>query len=613
MLEPLLESAGFAFDVETTSESGKKKDNLHFLKNQIITVSFANDDFQIAVPASVILEEFDTFKSLMTDPHIKKVGHNAKFDTKCIFSTFGVTVDRIWMDTYVASKLIDETIEHGLKSLSKRYLNFEWGEYNEDYTMEEMLEYNKQDSVATWRLAKLFADLLTTHRFWDRKSKTGLYEVEMEVYNKFIAAEINGVPVDEDYLEYLLVRYTEKVDKLGDMIAYKIGLTRMQNINAIKDPAEWLYYLYTRKKGVHETLYNLGRINLNSSAQLGQVLFEDFGFDIIERSDKTGAPSTGINTMTTLSRRGCRFVDWIMAYKKWEMLKRHISKLITEQVDGRIYPTFNTVGTDTGRFTCQEPNLQQIPSKGTPSLKIRGAFRPKDHSKKLIVADYSNVELRLLAHFTKDINLIGVYSEGGCDDLHTDVENKLRVTRKNAKGINFGISYGMGPKKLSFDLDISYPEAQSYIEEWNKAYPRVEIWKKNTIEFCKKFGFTQSIAGRRRHVDLSDAGIEEEAKKVIKYMPMGLYKAKLYVRSKREREAINFVIQGSSADITKYAIGLLLDQNILMQVHDEIVIYEPTTTAERVAEVMQSVGGIFHTAVPLTVESKLVDTWREGK
>lgn len=613
MLEQLQNSKGFAFDVETTSKSGKKQDNLHFKKNKVITISFANDETQIAMTTAQIFEEFDTFKFLMTNPKYKKVGHNAKFDAKCVYSSFNIQVNNIWMDTYVASKLINETGKHGLKALAKKYLRLEWGEYDENYTEEEMLEYNKMDSIATWELAKKFASLLKIQGLWNRELKEGLYQIEMDVYNKFLCAEINGVPIDKEFLTLLNKRYTDKVKKLYDIINYKICCTRLQNINSILSAEEWLYYLYSIGKSVNEPFESLGGVNLNSPKQLSQVLFKDFGFRVVKTSAKSGQPSSDIETLTTLSREGNRFIDWLLAYRKWEMLRRHIQKLLDETIDGNIYPTFNTVGTDTGRFTCENPNLQQIPSKGAISLKIRGAFRPVDRTKKMVVADYSNVELRLLAHFTKDKNLLSVYSEGGSQDLHKDVEDRLNVPRKHAKAINFGISYGMGPNKLAFSLDIPYDEAKRYIEEWNKTYPRVDIWKKETIKFCKKFGFTQSIAGRRRHIDLSDKGIEKDALDLSKKMSMGLLKAKMYIRSKREREAINFVIQGSSADITKYAISLLDDENILMQVHDEIVIYEPKRTEQEIGKIMQSVGFRFKTAVPLTVDSKLVNTWREGK
>lgn len=612
MLEQFIDSIGFAFDVETTSKSGKKSDNLHFKKNKIVTMSFANDDHQIAMTTEQIFEEFDTFKILMQSPKYKRVGHNAKFDAKSIYSSFGVTVESIWMDTYVASKLIDENGSHSLKYLAEKMLNMKWGEYNEDYSEEELLEYNKQDSIATWELGRKLAGLLRIKGLWSDRKKDTLFAVEMAVYNKFIKAEISGVPIDIDYLEYLNQRYVDKVNKFYDIIDYKIACARLLNINSTKSPAEWLLYLYSIGATPNTPFSELGGVNLNSSQQLGQVLFNDFGLPVIKRSSKTGQPSSDADTLTALSRDGHRFIDWLLAYRKWEMLRRHIQKLLDEAIDGRIYPTFNTVGTHTGRFTCEAPNLQQIPSRGTASLKIRGAFHPMDGSN-IVVADYSNIELRLLAHFTKDKNLIAVYSEGGSQDLHRDVMDRLSVPKKHAKAINFGISYGMGPSKLAFSLDISIEEAKRYIEEWNATYPRVAMWKAETIKFGKKFGFTQSIAGRRRHIDLSDKGVDKDARDLSKRTGMGLLKATMYVRAKREREAINFVIQGSSADITKYAIKNLSDENILMQVHDEIVIYAPKRTEKEIGAIMQEVGEQFSIAIPLTVDSKLVKTWKDGK
>jgi DNA polymerase-1 len=272
------------------------------------------------------------------------------------------------------------------------------------------------------------------------------------------------------------------------------------------------------------------------------------------------------------------------------MLTRHINKLIDEQINGKLYCTFNTLGTETGRFSCKEPNLQQIPSKTKESLAIRKAFEGN-----LAIGDYSNVELRLLAHYTRDPKLLEIYGPTGHGDLHKTTAESLGIDRTKAKTINFGISYGIGSKNLAEQLGIDKELAQHYIDEWYRLYKGVEPWKRMIVNTCRKYGFVQSIGGRRRHINFSGLG---------KYQT---YDA--------ERECVNFVIQGSSADITKMAIVDLQNEDIRLQVHDELVMYNPKMPLDALQSIMEGVlkkRGIFF-RVPLTVDLKACKTWGDMK
>lgn len=559
--------------METTSVSGLKKDNLHFKKNEVICVAFADDNTSFSVTYAEIMEQWQVFKELMTNPKYLKVGHNLKFDAKCITGSFNIKVEGLWFDSHIAACLLNETEPHGLKALAKKYLKKEWGEFT-DYIgwlklqetelkpkeikhlasekfkysayLSELKEYNRMDAVYTWKLAQFQKSKLIQQRLWD------LFKIEMEVLDVFYTGEIDGVHVELDYLEVLSKKYSRHVTQIE----------------------KWIYK-HTQEE-----------FNINSGQQLGHVLYDLKKLPIVKKSPK-GAPSTDAGTLKRLSQDGFRFVDSILLHKHWEMLLRHIDKLIKESINGRVYPTFNTVGTETGRFSCKEPNLQQIPSKTKESLAIRESFTGN-----LLVADYSNVELRLLAHYTRDPRLLEVYKPGGSGDLHAQTAELLGVTRSHAKTINFGIGYGMGPRKLAADLQITEEQAKDYIDRWYATYSRVQPWKDMIINTCKKYGFVRSIGGRKRRIDFNKLAYNEH---------WGA-----------EREVVNFVIQGSSADITKMAIAQLKEEKVLMQVHDELVI-DMEGSGRNLEEIKVIMENVVQLKVPLIADAKLCENWAMGK
>jgi DNA polymerase-1 len=302
--------------------------------------------------------------------------------------------------------------------------------------------------------------------------------------------------------------------------------------------------------------------------------------------------------MADLSFQGFRFADYIQSYKSWAKLCEHIQKLIDSEIQGKIHANFNIRGTETGRFSCNSPNLQQIPSKTKASVRLRKAFTGN-----LIVADYSNVELRLLAHFSGDRKLLEVYRPGGIGDLHKAVADELGIERRIAKTINFGISYGMGSKKLASDLRISQDQARDYIARWEKAYPEVKKWKKMIERTICKYGYVSCMGGTRRRFNVKPYLYDYGSEVGIKPSCIKEYYSAI-------REGINFVIQGSSAHITKLAIEALADERIVLQVHDEIVIENPKRTREEIQKILD---GVVHCKCPITAEVKQVKSWGEAK
>ena len=571
MLEKLLNSRGLCFDIETLSETNSKRDNLHHKTAQIRCVGFATDKTEFAMTWAEIMDEIDLFEQIMTDPKIYKINQNIKFDSKVVSELCGFQVYPLYFDTHVASMLLDENDKHDLESLCVKYLKTTtWKlDYKAEHPIHEWLEHAKNDARKTYDLATYQADQLDSQHLRD------LFKVEMEVVTAMYKGELAGVDVDVPYMQKLVDKYTRhtlRVRKCMDRYLIK------QNINSIS-------VIRKKAKAVVQENIATSEINYNSPAQLSALLYDTLKYPVLS-STETGKDSTGKMAILKMTREGYEFAKYLSTYRHWIKLCEHIQKLIDSAIEGKIFCTFNTCGTETGRFSCKEPNLQQIPSKTAESLKIRKAFTGP-----LIVLDYSNVELRLLAHFTRDPKLLAVYREGGSGDLHALTAEKLGISRSHAKTVNFGIGYGMSWKKLSDDLGLDELTSRKYIDDWYRLYSQVTPWKSMICNTMKKYGFVRSIGGRKRRV-------------------LDINSSNRYDRFAAERETINFVIQGSSADITKKAIAALKDYDIRMQVHDEIVIADHGYDIEKIRTLAE---GVVKLIVPLKVDIKACADWSEMK
>ncbi len=539
----MFQSKGVAIDTETSSISGKKKDSLHFKKCGIRCIGFAYRVGGNLKSFSATPDEIDLFalRDLLSGK-VKLLGHNLKFDLKVLYANDPVEAQNIYADTYIMARLLNENQDCDLDSLARNYLNdSKLGSFDEG-DIEKLKIYCAKDAELTYRLAEKFYPEL------EKQNLVDLFKIEMKVVDRFYSAEIKGIDIDTEYLKELSKKYARHTSRIRRTITKITGC----------------------------------EINLNSNKQLCELLYIGLHLPILRQTKKESA-STDTRTLELLSRRGHKIAKWILLYRHWKMLVQHIDTLIGEQIDGKVYPTFKTYGTETGRFSCANPNLQQIPSRTKESKAIRKAFKGN-----LIIADYSNVELRLLAHFTRDPKLLAVYRVGGSGDLHKTTAELLGVDRQVAKTINFGISYGMGYKKLAEKLHIDEVTAEDYIKAWYKTYCMVQPWKDMIVNTCKKYGYVKSLMGRKRRLSFT-----------------GMNKYQIF---SQEREVINFVIQGSSADITKKAIAELHGEDIRLQVHDELVIYKSKRTVEEVKQIMESVTKL---NVPLIVDINECTSWDE--
>lgn len=349
--------------------------------------------------------------------------------------------------------------------------------------------------------------------------------------------------------------------------------------------------------------------NVNSRDQLEVVLYDELKLSASGRKTQTGKRSTAASALEELLGQHA-IVDRILAYRELSKLKSTyldpLPKLIHPKT-GRLHTRFNQTGTATGRLSSIDPNLQNIPVRTEIGRRIRKAFRAAP-GMKLVVADYSQIELRVLAHLSGDENLIGVFREGG--DIHTQTAawmfglepDQVGVQqRRAAKTINFGLLYGMSAHRLAGELAIPYAEAESFIERYFASYPKVRAWIKQVLAEAREKGYVETLFGRRRFVADLDSRIRS-------------------VREAAERMAFNMPVQGTAADLMKLAMVKLqpelerLQAHLVLQVHDELLVEAPAeralTVAGVVREVMQQAWAF---AVPLEVGTGIGENWLEAK
>jgi DNA polymerase-1 len=349
--------------------------------------------------------------------------------------------------------------------------------------------------------------------------------------------------------------------------------------------------------------------NLNSRDQLERVLFDELGLPAIGKTEKTGKRSTSAAVLEAL-REAHPIVDRILQYRELTKLKNtYIDPLpaLVHPKTGRLHTRFNQTATATGRLSSSDPNLQNIPVRTPLGQRIRRAFVAEE-GWVLVVLDYSQIELRVLAHLSGDENLIRVFQEGR--DIHTQTASWMfgvspegvdPLMRRAAKTINFGVLYGMSAHRLSGELSIPYEEAVAFIERYFQSYPKVRAWIEGTLEEGRRRGYVETLFGRRRYVPDLNARVKS-------------------VREAAERMAFNMPVQGTAADLMKLAMVRLfprlqeLGARMLLQVHDELVLEAPKDRAERVAALAKEVmEGVWPLRVPLEVEVGLGEDWLSAK
>ena len=523
-------------------------------------------------------------KPLLENPNIKKVGQNLKFDYM-VLRTNGITLNGLFLDTMVMHYLINPESRHGMDFLAKTYLNYS------PIPIEELIgRGTKQltmDMVAKEKVANYAAEdadvtLLLYKVLWAELEKLGLTKLYLEIEAPLIRVlgdiELNGVRLDTQVLS----SYAEELDDRIDLLESEIRM-----------------------------MADMPSLNINSSKQLGEVLFEKLQLDPKPKRTKTKQYSTDEEYLQSLSSRH-PIIEKVLEYRGLrKLMNTYVTALpqMVNPVTGRIHTSFNQTVTATGRLSSTDPNLQNIPIRDDDGREIRRAFVPTDDDHILVAVDYSQVELRIMASLSGDEELINAFVEE--KDIHTATAAKIfhiadeevtREQRRRAKTANFGIIYGISVFGLSQRLSIPRAEAKQLIDGYFTTYPAVREYMEKSISDAKQLGYVTTLFGRRRLLPDINSG-------------------NAVVRGLAERNAVNAPIQGSAADIMKIAMVRVAEQfakedlksKIILQVHDELVVDALKEEQAKVVEILKTeMENAARLSVPLTVEVGMGASWLDA-
>ncbi len=521
---------------------------------------------------------------LFADPNVPKVGHNIKYDL-VLLKRHGYSLKGLACDTMVASYVLDPTRRaHGLDELAEEILGHHMISYKEvtsDLPKGKSFAWVPVEQAKTYACEDAHVTFLLYQYFWTKLREEGLLDLYQRIEHPLIEVlarmEMAGIKIDIPYLEDLA----------------------RQMAGELKELEERIYALAGE------------RFNLNSSVQLGAILFEKLKLPTVKKTRKTRAYSTDTEVLEALSNQH-ELPRLVLRYRTLAKLKstyvEALPKLVNPET-GRLHTSFNQTVTATGRLSSSEPNLQNIPVRGEEGLKIRRAFVPEKGFVFLSV-DYSQIDLRVLAHYSGDKTLIKAFKRG--EDIHRRTAAEVfgvppeMVTpemRRLAKTINFGIVYGMSAYGLAKELKIGRREAQAFIDRYFARYPGVKKYMEEIVAKAREQGFVTTLFGRKR--PLPDINSPNRN-----------------AREFAERTAINTPIQGTAADIIKLAM-ITIDQGLrerglktrmLLQVHDELLFEVPPEELEELkAFVRDSMERVVELAVPLKVNLAVGENWAEAK
>jgi len=581
LAEKLSSLNSFCFDTETTGLDANLAD--------IVGLSFSFENaraYYIPTPADREGAQavVDIFKAVFENPNIEKVGQNIKYDI-LLLARYGVKVKGPLFDTMVAHYLIDPDTRHGMDLLAENYLNYSPVSITEligekgkkqgnmrDVEIEKIKEYAAEDADITLQLKNIFQPLLI-------ETDTIELAQDVEFPLVYILAEIerNGVKIDVPALEEFSKTLEQDIKNLEGSIFEKAGVN----------------------------------FNIASPKQLGEVLFDKLQLDPKAKKTKTGQYKTGEDVLLALAHKS-DIVQDILNFRQMQKLKSTYVDALPELINpetGLIHTSYNQAVAATGRLSSTNPNLQNIPIRTERGREVRKAFIPRSEENVILSADYSQIELRLIAELSNDQNMMEAFSQGhdihratAAKVYHTDFDAVTSEQRRNAKAVNFGIIYGQSAFGLSQNLGISRKEASDIINEYFNQYTGIKRYMSDAIEFAKEKGYVETILKRRRYLrDINSANMT--------------------VRGFAERNAINAPIQGSAADLIKLAMIAIqneieqqgLSGKMIMQVHDELVFDIPKSEIQLFKEIIQDkMTNAIKTNVPLVVEIGEGKNWLEA-
>jgi len=574
----LLQQKSVSFDTETTGTDANIA--------ELVGLSFCIEPGKAwYIPVSAVREEaqqiVDQFRVVLENEEIAKTGQNIKYDI-LVLKWYGINIKGKLFDTMLAHYLIDPDTRHNMDVLSENYLGYtpisitsligpkgkNQGTMR-DVPVEKVVDYAAEDADVTLQLANVFKPILK-----ELNAEELLTNIENPLVYVLADMEKEGVRIDMD----TLISYSAELE---------IDIRRFEQ--SVYDKAGVVF-------------------NLASPKQLGEVLFDKLQLDPKAKKTKTGQYQTGEDVLSALASKSDIVKD-ILDFRQLQKLKStyvDALPLLVNPKTGRVHTSYNQAVAATGRLSSNNPNLQNIPIRTERGREVRKAFIPRDENHVLLSADYSQIELRIIADISKEENMLFAFNNG--IDIHTataakvygvSIEEVNSTQRRNAKAVNFGIIYGQSAFGLSQNLGIPRKEAAEMIEQYFAQYPGIKRYMNDTMNFARENGFVETIMGRRRYLrDINSANQT--------------------VRGFAERNAINAPIQGSAADMIKIAmihihqdiIDQKLQSKMTMQVHDELVFDVLKTEVEAMKKIISHrMKTAIPTTVPIEIEIGEGDTW----
>jgi DNA polymerase-1 len=586
-IERLRQSGRFAFDTETTS--------LDYMQAELVGLSFAvipgeaayvpvAHDYPGAPEQLPLAWVLDQMRPLLEDASLAKIGQNLKYDMS-VLARYGIVMRGVAFDTMLESYLLDSTAtRHDMDSMARKYLNHNTIHFEDiagkgkkqltfnQIELDQASPYAAEDADITLRLheklwPKLESEPLLTKLF---------SELEVALVPVLSRIERNGVSVDTKMLREQSDHFSRKLHEL------------------------------------EQRAYDLAghSFNLGSPKQIGEIFFNELQLPVISKTPK-GAPSTAESVLIELAHLGHALPEIILEHRGLAKLKSTYTDKLPEMVNpetGRVHTSYHQAVAATGRLSSTDPNLQNIPIRSEEGRRIRQAFIPQT-GWKMVAADYSQIELRIMAHLSQDSGLLSAFSEGR--DIHAataaevfgvGLEQVSPEQRRSAKAINFGLIYGMSAFGLARQLGIERKEAQAYVDLYFERYPGVSQFMERIKQQAHQQGYVETLYGRRLY--LPDINARNHQR-----------------RTAAERTAINAPMQGTAADIIKRAMlsvdGWLETEKppvkLLMQVHDELVFeVEPGFMQEAESILRERMEHAADLSVPLLVDIGIGDNWDEA-
>lgn len=581
LVQKLVQQSSVCFDTETTS--------LNALQAELVGIAFsweAGKGYYVPVPqeaeaAAIIIDQLRPF---FENSQIEKIGHNLKYDLK-VLSNYHLKVAGPLYDTLIAHYLINPDRRHSMDILASTYLQYEPQPITDligkkgknqgsmrDVALEKQTEYAVEDADITLQLKQFFDQELIA-----AENGKLFQEVELPLVEVLTSMEQEGINLNTSFLKEFETELDSDIARLEKSIFEQAG----------------------------------EEFNLASPKQLGPILFEKLKLVDKPKKTKTGQYSTAEDVLSFLAKDHPIVAD-ILEWRSVNKLQSTYVKALPEEINpntGRVHTVYNQAVAATGRLSSNQPNLQNIPIRTERGQQVRKAFIPRDKNHVLLAADYSQIELRIIAALSKDPAMLEAFQKG--EDIHATTAAKVfgvpleevsREQRSNAKTVNFGIVYGVSAFGLSQQTNLNRTEAKELIEAYYATYPQLKSYMNEQVDFARENGYVTTVLGRRRY--LKDINSQNAV-----------------VRGAAERNAVNAPIQGSAADIIKIAMINIhrrmekenLQSKMLLQVHDELVFDVPKTEVETLSVmVKEEMENAFSLEVPLLVEVGMGENWLEA-